>query len=766
MAQRKASWAHGQQHAFGPFLANRIATLLLAPLALFSALAAAVTTPDGVLIIHSNQRVTPAAVIIENTLRKVVPEAIPRPVEFVSEYLDVEWASSGEAAAAQAEFLRQKYHGRRIRVIIASAPQALQFATKFRDRMLPGVPVVHVAVATDQLGASLPADVIGTTVDLDPTSTLELALRLQPDAKRLVIVLGAAERDRIWERRLREAVRRLEQRVEVEYLLGLSTADVLRRLHALSRNSIVYTPGYFVDGAGHVTTPRQALELIGPASAAPVYVPLDTFLGTGVIGGYMTPYEEQAARAGAIVVGLLNGTPAAAIASSSIAKVPVVDWRALRRWGIDERLLPGDAIVRFREATAWEKYRREISVGVAVVVLQAVLISALLIERRSRRRIARTLQETRMRIDLAAHAARLSMWDWDIARDRVWTTARMRARGEPPDAPPTRIAQFLEAVHPADRDELRRAVQRAAASKQELDVEYRILGPDGEVRWIAARGRADTTDEQHVIGVTQDITARKIAELQAERDRATMTHMARVSMMGQVSASIAHQLNQPLAAILGNAEAARTMLGRDRVDLVELREICEDIVTEDNRAADVIRRLGALYKRGEMKVAPLDLNALVRETLDLLRTEMVTRHVAIANDLAATLPTINGGRVQLQQVLMNLLLNAADAMSSTPEPHRLLTVRTEAVAAEVRVCVIDRGPGIAPKNLMNMFDAFWSTKPGGMGMGLAICHSIVAAHRGTLTAVNNPEGGLTLCASLPVRPDEPVRLGGRSPSPR
>ena len=124
-----------------------------------------------------------------------------------------------------------------------------------------------------------------------------------------------------------------------------------------------------------------------------------------------------------------------------------------------------------------------------------------------------------------------------------------------------------------------------------------------------------------------DITERKAAELQAEKDRAALTHLTRVSMMGQLSASIAHQLNQPLAAILGNAEAARKMLARERLDLVELKEICDDIVTEDNRAAEVIRRLGALYKRGEMKFAPLDLNELVRETLELVRTELMTRHV-------------------------------------------------------------------------------------------------------------------------------------------
>ena len=185
---------------------------------------AAAATSEGVLVIHSNQRATPAAIVIENTLGKVVPEALQRPVELYSEYLDIEWASTEAYAAAQAEFLRQKYAARNIGVIVASAPAALGFAIRFRDRMLPGVPVVHIAVAKDSLEqASLPPDVVGKTIDLDPTQTLELALRLQPSAKRLVIVLGAAERDRIWERRLRKAVGQLEAHLEAEYLVGLPT---------------------------------------------------------------------------------------------------------------------------------------------------------------------------------------------------------------------------------------------------------------------------------------------------------------------------------------------------------------------------------------------------------------------------------------------------------------------------------------------------------------------------------------------------------------
>jgi C4-dicarboxylate-specific signal transduction histidine kinase len=306
-------------------------------------------------------------------------------------------------------------------------------------------------------------------------------------------------------------------------------------------------------------------------------------------------------------------------------------------------------------------------------------------------------------------------------------------------------------VHLADREAVDRAARHALKRNEELDIEYRVIQPDGNVRWIAARGRAEKSDNSRLVGVALDITTRKLAELQAEKDRAALTHLTRVSMMGQLSASIAHQLNQPLAAILGNAEAARKMLAKEHFDLVELREICDDIVTEENRAAEVIRRLGALFRRGEMKFAPLDLNELARETLDLVHTELVTRHVIAVTDLAFSLPPIDGGRVQLQQVLLNLILNAADAMSAIEPTERTLTIRTELAGANFRLFVVDRGSGIAPGDIKNVFDAFWSTKAGGMGIGLAICQSIITAHRGSLTVANNPDRGATFCATWRVR---------------
>ncbi len=703
------------------------------------------------LILHSNQRPTPAQVVIEDTLRTVVPQGFASPVALFSEYLDDEWTSLEAYGAAEADFLRSKYGQRGIRVIVADALPALQFAAKFRERIFPDVPVVHIAVARDRLEPlTLPKNVVGNTENHDPTPTLQLALKLHPNANQLVVIRGAADRDRLWDARVRAAVERLGNGIEVEYLSGLPTAEVLRRVAALPKGTVVFTPGYFTDGAGEVSTPRQSVERIAQASAVPVYGTFDTLLGTGIVGGYVTRFEDQAKEAGAIVVRLLNGASAAEIAPASVARVPMVDWREVRRWGVDERLLPADSVVRFREPTVWDRYGLPIAVGIAVLLIQAGLITSLLVERRKRQQMSSALQESQKRMNLAARAARLSLWIWDVARDRIWATTYLRERAGLPETP-IAFEEVLAKVYPADREQLDNAVKRALVTGEELNVEYRITEEDGAVRWIAARGRAEKGNGGQLVGVAVDITEHKLAELRAVEDRAALRHMTRVSMLGQLSASIAHQLNQPLAAILGNAEAARKMLSRDGVDLVELREICDDIVTEDNRAAEVIRRLGALYKRGDMKMEPLDLNELIRETLDLLRAELLTRNVVPRTDLIPGMLMVDGGRVQLQQVLLNLILNAADAMNGVDVAARAVTIRSELVGVDVRLTVVDNGPGIAEDDLKHVFDAFWSTKPGGMGIGLAICQSIVAAHHGRITATNNAEGGATFCVTLPMR---------------
>jgi C4-dicarboxylate-specific signal transduction histidine kinase len=250
-------------------------------------------------------------------------------------------------------------------------------------------------------------------------------------------------------------------------------------------------------------------------------------------------------------------------------------------------------------------------------------------------------------------------------------------------------------------------------------------------------------------GVSLDITARKQAELEVQQQRNELAHLSRVTMLGELSGSLAHELNQPLTAILSNAQAALRFLAHENADLNEVREILSDIVNEDKRAGEVIRRLRLLLKKGEVQHQPLDVNEVVMEVLKLVRSDLVNQGVTMHTNLAPDLPVLQGDRVQLQQVLLNLVMNACDAMATTARDDRQIILRTDlSEASAVRISVADCGDGIAPDKLDQVFEPFVTSKSHGMGLGLAVCRTIITAHGGRLWASNNPQRGATFHFTL------------------
>ena len=242
-----------------------------------------------------------------------------------------------------------------------------------------------------------------------------------------------------------------------------------------------------------------------------------------------------------------------------------------------------------------------------------------------------------------------------------------------------------------------------------------------------------------------------LARAEALQQRKQLIHLSRVAMLGELSGSIAHELNQPLAAILSNAQAAQRFLAQDKASLCEVRQILKDIVDEDKRAGELIRRLRILFKKGEIELQPLDANELVLDVLRLMRSDLINRRITASSELAPQLPEVRGDRVQLQQVLLNLLINAAD---STPEGasevHPLVVRTTRIGSGEVCISVTDQGRGIPPADLQQVFEPFMTTKTHGMGLGLTVCRTIMHAHRGRIWAENNAGPGATFHFSLPT----------------
>lgn len=284
-------------------------------------------------------------------------------------------------------------------------------------------------------------------------------------------------------------------------------------------------------------------------------------------------------------------------------------------------------------------------------------------------------------------------------------------------------------------------VLRGQRVEYEATLPFAGVGP----RHVHVTYVPECDDQGRVVGWIASIT--DITEHKKATEQ--LTHMLRIGTLAGLSGAIAHELSQPLASILANAQAAQVMVAAKNPDLEELANILKEIVQEDTRAEQVIRTLRRLPKRGEHSEALINLNELIASTLQLLRSELLKRQVNVNADLQSELPQISGDSVELQQVLINLIMNAVEAMASTAPSERTLSIVTREVKGEVEVSMRDRGPGMSPSELKRIFEPFFTTKKGGLGLGLSICADIIRSHQGVITVRNASGGGLVATVSLP-----------------
>jgi two-component system sensor kinase FixL len=551
------------------------------------------------------------------------------------------------------------------------------------------------------------------------------------------------------------------------------------------------------------------------------------------------------------------------------------DWRELRRWNISTERLPLGSIVRFKEATYWEQHYKLILWAVSLCAVEAFLIGALLVQLRRRRQAERSLRDSEERMSLAAQAANLGMWVWDVVRDKIWMTDKGRALfGFAPD---TRLdnAALISRVYPEDRAARAAAIKRAIETQGEYAMEYRVLLPDGTLRCIGARGHCmnvggangtrllgvsmDVTAQKEaqdrfrlvvesspngivlvnaqrhivlvnacveklfgygreeligqaielllperfrgehpanrpgfhaesaarvigaelelfarrkdgtefpveigsspiqsqegtqVLSVIVDITERKQAEAEARQHREQIAYLSRVAIMGEMAGSLAHELNQPLGAIVTNAGAALRFLERDSLSGEKLREVLQDIVADGRRASEVIHTVKGMGRKEEGAKQLLDLNDVITELLRLVRSDALAHDCTVLTELYPALPKVEANLVQLREVFLNLILNAFEASKEVPRVRRRVIIGTERDGdGAVRARVRDFGTGLPADIPERVFDRFFSTKREGMGIGLFIARSIVVAHGGTLWAENAEGGGAQFWLRLPA----------------
>ncbi len=580
-----------------------------------------------VLIVYESDSLLPAAVEIARGLQQGF-DGGPYEVEFYSEYLDALRFQDPEHLERQATTLAAKYSDVGIEVVLAAGPGALRFMIEHRQAIAPGVPLVFGAVTSNSVRSiALPSDSWGVLSHFDTLRTIDLAQRLQPDARRIVVVTGSADFDRSWQARVREELSGQDTGMSVEYLSGLSLEGFKEAVAQLSGDTILLILTVVEDASGRTFVPRQAAADIASVAGVPAYGVYSTYVGTGVLGGVVETFEGIGADMAALASSIIAGVPPEQRIVASTVR-PMVDWRQLKRWGISTELLPEDVLLEFYEPTDWERYRTAILAAMALLALLSVLVSGLIVVDRRRRVI-----------------------------------------------------------------------------QQELALE-----------------------------------------------RLELAHLSRISQLGQLSGAFAHELNQPLTSILANAEAGVRLLENSPPDLKELKEILGDIVADDRRAAGVITQLRQLMIKGEVKIEPVDINKVVTSTIELAKGELVVRQTTVDFHRNQKELLVNGNIPQLQQVVLNLMLNAAQAMSHLHSSQRRITVETGLGADGMcELSIADRGPGISAEMRSRIFKPFVSGGGNGMGLGLSICRSIALAHGGTLAFDEQARGGARVVLTLPSK---------------
>ena len=768
-----------------------------------------------ILLVFDEDNDFPGLAAINRSLREAFTTDLGGDVEFYSESLNLsQFPGSGYDAVLRDHF-RRKYAGVPLDLIVAVMDPSVEFLLRHRALFLGVPIVFFGADRFDLQGRTLGADITGVVLKRDYAPTLEIALKLHPDTRNVFVVGGASRFDRRLQTIARRDFAPFERRVTITYLTGLPMGELLATLSRLPPHSVIVYLTLFADGAGLAFIPHDALSQMAQAANAPVYAAVDQYIGRGAVGGHVYSLDKHGRHAAEIGLRILRGESAASIPiAEPEAYTAQFDWRQLQRWGIHERQLPAGSVVRFRAPSAWDLYKWYITGGILLLVVQSTLIAGLLLNRIQRRRAQRILAE-RLRFEtllsqLSAELLTIPASSFDHAIERMLqrvvetldfdraalaenVDGRLRTRRtwtRPGIAPiPARLADPAdfpwltsrmtggEVVRISRLDDLPEA---AATDRQSLAARgIRALTAlplfaDGAVVGALAfsrlRGEYAWPDEltarlQLLADVFANVLARKRAneavqrseegrrqaEEEALRRRDELAHAQRVSTLGELTASIAHEISQPLSAILTNAQATLRSLAAEEPKRAEIEEVLTDIAADTARASHTIHRLRALFRKQRAERIAVDIDATIEDILGLVRSEMVAKRIVASYARGAGQPTVLGDPIQLRQVFLNLVVNAGEAIAAMEDGAREIRITTsQPDTGQVAVAIRDSGAGVPPSELERIFEHFVTSKPQGLGLGLTISRSIVEAHDGRIWATRNEDRGLTLHVTLPI----------------
>jgi PAS domain S-box-containing protein len=706
-----------------------------------------------VLILFSNDRLLPANQEMERGLRSAFEEdGEIAAVDLFAEFLDaVRFPQPGQSAAME-DFLRDRHRDTPPVAWIALGPQALDFLMERRDSLFPGTPIVFGGMDVEQLASQAntadTADMAGRPMDWSLAPLLERLPKMRPQVRRVLLVSGAADFDRARHEQALIQTEPFKRRYLIESSLGEPLDVLMERVSKLPADSLVIYLTYFRTPDGSTLLPRTVARWLAEKSRVPVLCSYETYLGTGVLGGAMVPFVEEGRAIGEIARRVVEGEDADSIGILPAGKPRwIIDERAMRRHGWTARGLPAGAEIRYRKPSLWEAHRLAVLAGVSALLLQSALIIGLLAARARQRRAEneKQLSESKFSKVFAASPVSISIIrqsdgrivDANPAWERTTGVARDQALGR----------THLELGFGFEGSGEPRYLEYLASGKPLRDFEQRLRMPDGTSRLLSV-----STELVQLHGGPCYISmAKDITEVQeAEEARLKLQQASRLGMLGELTASIAHEVNQPLGAILSNADAAAMLMEQPQPPLDEIREILSDIRRDDMRASEVIRHVRSMVASGGTQCVPLDPGGLVRGVAAMVRHDCRRRSIALDCEIADNLPAIRGEKVRIEQVMLNLLLNAMDSLEEAePSKRRIRMAAGLTDGSMVDISVADTGPGISPDLIGRIFENFFTTKNEGMGLGLALSRSIAESHGGQLLAGNNPGGGACFHLILP-----------------
>jgi len=706
-----------------------------------------------ILVLHAFEANVPVFVETDKGLSTTLESNGISGLNQFFESLNLRRNPSPEYRKLLVEQMRMQYGRRKLDVIVTMWPEALEFVLKDCRDIFPDVPILALYLPE---GFGLPKTnrrIIEHSTKTDILGTFEIALKLVPGAKRVYVVSGIHEVDKMIENRARRELNRWETRLEFHYLSQMSFEDMLATISTAPPDSIILALVLAQDITGTSFTSVKVAQKLSQVSKAPVFGLLGAALGYGIVGGSLISFEAIGAKAGELVLQILRDS----FSSPSVPNIldvppaPMFDWRQLKRWNLSESALPKGSIVVNREFTFWD-LKNYIIGALAFTLVQSLMILMLLAQKHRRQSAEESLRQKREELDQFFNVTLdllciANTAGYFLRLNPAWEKVLGYSREE------LMADRFFDFVHPDDLASTQEAVSKLVAQGELIHFENRYRCKDGSYRflnWTAA------SVGEIIYAAARDMTERLEVETEARQRREELAHLARVAMMGELTASLAHEINQPLSAIMSNAQAAKRYLNAPTPDMGELKDIINDIVKEDTRAGEVVNRLRELLKKGKTEFESLDLNLIFKEVVGLLHSDAVIRDVKIDFELDPLLPLVRGDRIQLQQVALNLVMNAFEAMNESPRGERWVQIRTGLKDSQVLAAIADNGTGVITGDAEKVFQPFYTTKTQGLGMGLSISRSIIIRHQGRIWAENNPGGGTTFYFSLRVATDEQV----------